>query len=74
MGKHHDDQEPTDAADERCVPTRAASEILGVSDQTLNQWRLRGQGPAFRRFGKLIRYQIRDLRDYMARCRVGGAK
>jgi hypothetical protein len=74
MATRHDPEPQESADDERCVDTRAAAEMLGISPITLNQWRLRGQGPSFRRFSRLIRYQVRDLRDYIARSKISGGK
>lgn len=71
--KQSQPEPPIDDGD-RCVNTRDAAKILGLSTDTLNAWRLRAEGPAFRRFGRLIRYNVRDLRTYMDRCKVGGGR
>jgi hypothetical protein len=59
-----------DDSDDRLVTDQVASEVLGVSDGTLRQWRYRGRGPAFIRVGSKVRYSLRDLREYIARGRV----
>lgn len=69
MANHHADSEQ-----EKSYNTAGAAEYLNVSPVTLNQWRLRGKGPAFRRYGRLIRYLRSDLTAYMNACKVGGGR
>ena len=38
-----------------------AAKLLNLSVRTLQSWRLRGEGPAFVRAGRAIRYSRRDL-------------
>lgn len=39
-----------------------AAELLSVNPRTLQQWRLRGNGPAFVRISsRCVRYRYRDL-------------
>lgn len=38
-----------------------ASTYLGLSRRTLQNWRVRGQGPRFAKFGKSVRYQAAEL-------------
>jgi hypothetical protein len=40
------------------------AERLRVSPKTLRNWRSVGQGPAFLRIERLIRYRLRDVLDY----------
>jgi len=47
-----------------------AAEILGLSPQTLRNWRCRGLGPNYVRFGAAIRYRIADLLDFAERRKV----
>lgn len=52
---------------EEAVSTRAASRLTGVPVCTLETWRSRGGGPPFLKLGaKTVRYQRRDLLDWMA--------
>ena len=74
MAKRHDQLEAPPPDDNRCTDTKGASELLALSQVTLAQWRMRGKGPIFHRFGRQIRYQVADLVKYMAACRIGGAK
>ena len=51
------------------VNTQQAAEILGLSPNTLNQWRHIKRGPAFHKFGKSVRYSLQELEDYMEQTR-----
>lgn len=51
------------------VNTQEAAEILGLSPNTLNQWRNLKRGPAFHKFGKSVRYSLLELEAYMERTR-----
>lgn len=44
--------------------TKKAAEILGLSHRTLERWRFEGQGPVFRKFGKLVVYAETDLTQW----------
>ncbi len=46
------------------VSTAEAARILNVNVSTLKVWRVRGTGPRFRRWGRLIRYHLDDLEDF----------
>lgn len=39
----------------------AAAERLAVAPATLERWRVRRQGPAFVKLGRLVRYRVADL-------------
>jgi predicted site-specific integrase-resolvase len=39
----------------------AAQQLGGLSPRTLEKWRLTGEGPAFRKFGKKVVYAESDL-------------
>ncbi|WP_412057307.1 helix-turn-helix transcriptional regulator [Bartonella sp. DGB2] len=36
----------------------------GISARTLEQWRWRGEGPAFIKIGRVVRYRAEDIRHY----------
>ena len=38
-----------------------AADILAASPITLNHWRCTGEGPAFVKIGRLVRYDVADL-------------
>lgn len=43
------------------IPPREAAPHIGVAEQTLANWRYRGEGPRFYRVGQLIKYDRSDL-------------
>jgi hypothetical protein len=46
----------------RLLSTTEAGRLLGVSPRTLEDWRLRGGGPLFRKIGRrIVRYLLSDL-------------
>jgi hypothetical protein len=45
----------------------AAGEFLGVSAHTLAKRRMTGEGPRFIKFGGAIRYDLKDLQEFVAR-------
>lgn len=49
---------------------REAAPVLNVSVRTLQQWRLRGTGPAYCKLGRSVRYMLQDLHDYLEQGRV----
>src|SRR4051794_5525533 len=55
------------------VNEREVAELLGVSSRTLQCWRREGQGPAFTRLGKAVRYPMGDLRAFQKAGRVDHA-
>jgi len=51
-----------------------AAEYLGVSRQSLANWRCFGRGPKYYRIGsRMIRYSPADLQAFMERGAVGGS-
>jgi hypothetical protein len=46
---------------------------LGVPRKTLQNWRVLGRGPRFRKFGSGVRYKISDLDDWIEGLPSGGA-
>lgn len=53
----------------RLLTNAEAAERLGVSPRTLEDWRLRGRGPVYRKLGRrLVRYSGSDLDCYIAAC------
>jgi hypothetical protein len=43
----------------------AAAEFLGLSVATLRDWRFRRIGPSYCKFGKAVRYPIRELEKFV---------
>ena len=47
--------------------TKQAARMIGVSDRTLEDWRLRGIGPRFAKIGRLVRYRPADVMSFIDR-------
>lgn len=47
-----------------------AAKILSVSPQSLRNWRFQGRGPAYSKRGRMVRYQVQDLLDFMSSGRI----
>lgn len=43
------------------INEREAAEMIGASVRTMQQWRLRGTGPPFRKLSRMVRYSVRDI-------------
>lgn len=49
------------------VTTGWAAEYLGgLKPNTLEGWRIRGEGPHYHKIGRLVRYSLDDLDAYIA--------
>jgi hypothetical protein len=46
---------------DRHLTERAAAERLGITPKALQNWRQKGGGPRYRKFGSNIRYALSDL-------------
>jgi hypothetical protein len=44
---------------------QAALFLGGMGERTLQNWRVRGDGPAFLRVGRSVRYDPRDLAEWL---------
>jgi DNA-binding transcriptional MerR regulator len=53
----------------RLLSTSAAAEILAVPAGTLRYWRKVGVGPSWLKLEGTIRYDFRDLQEYVEQCR-----
>lgn len=42
-----------------------AAAFLGVKPGTLEIWRTKREGPPFLKIGKVVRYSVADLREYL---------
>jgi hypothetical protein len=47
------------------VSREQAAEFLGITPQALSQMNGRGEGPAYARIGRSIRYRRQDLLDWI---------
>jgi predicted DNA-binding transcriptional regulator AlpA len=59
--------EAVDLENKTLVDTRAAAEILGMSQVTLELWRSKHKGPAYYKIGNAVRYATEDLDEYATR-------
>ncbi|MFI4975061.1 MAG: helix-turn-helix transcriptional regulator [Caulobacterales bacterium] len=62
---------------DRYVCTKEAARVMTVSHRTLEDWRVRGCGPVYRKLGRAVRYSLADLAAFMdgaALMNTGGAK
>lgn len=48
------------------LTTSQAAAFLGLSKSLLNKMRLRGNGPAFLKFGRAVRYDLATLEAWAA--------
>lgn len=49
----------------RALPQEEAAALLNLKPKTLEAWRYAGRGPRFVKFGRLVRYRVRDLEEFM---------
>lgn len=47
-----------------------AARIISSAPQTLRNWRHVGRGPAYSKKGRMVRYRVQDLLDFMAADRI----
>ena len=47
-----------------------AAEILGLSPQTLRNWRSQSRGPDYVRIGRAVRYRVGDLIEFAEKRRI----
>ena len=45
------------------------SELIDVSERTLERWRVEGTGPVFCRAGRKVLYRLEDVEDWLAASR-----
>jgi predicted DNA-binding transcriptional regulator AlpA len=50
---------------EQAITDIEAAGRLGLAVATLRQWRYRGRGPKFMRFGRAVRYLPSDLDEFV---------
>lgn len=58
----------------QAMDEKQASKILGVSVQTLRNWRHLRKGPSYMKMGRAVRYNLEDLQDYMEKKRINPEK
>jgi len=60
------------------VPKRFFSDVeleasFGIPRKTLQNWRILGRGPIYRKFGNSVRYDIADVETWIQGLPTGGA-
>lgn len=50
----------------RLMDEKQAAEFLAISPRTLQAWRLTGGGPAFKKIGRVVRYDSADLATFIS--------
>lgn len=55
--QNHDIQTP--------LTTEQAAQVLGLKPTTLEVWRCRGDGPAYLKLGRAVRYRREDLEAFL---------
>jgi len=51
-----------------------AADYLRLSPQTLNNWRVKGRGPAFMKFGQRVVYAEADLKSWADKHRANNTQ
>lgn len=46
------------------LTTKQAAIHLNLSPRTLEKYRVTGEGPRFRRYGRVVRYPVADLQEW----------
>jgi excisionase family DNA binding protein len=49
----------------RLLTTKEAADYFRIQPNTIEQWRVKGQGPKFVKIGRCIRYRPTDIKDYL---------
>lgn len=51
---------------DRLLHQKEVVEILNIAKSTIEQWRLKGQGPRYVKLGRAVRYRLSDVQSYIA--------
>jgi excisionase family DNA binding protein len=54
-----------DLGNENALNERQAAKYLGISPGTLRLWRAEGSSPRYFRAGKLVRFRVSDLNEWI---------
>ncbi len=57
-------------AEEKLLTTKELSELLGIAKYTLIKYRLQGKGPHFIKLGRVVRYRLQDIKDWIEENKV----
>ena len=50
---------------EKLLTTKEVAESFGIAPNTMEIWRIRGEGPRFVKCGRYVRYRRNDVEDYI---------
>jgi hypothetical protein len=53
---------------------KEAAKTMGVAVQTLRNWRHLRKGPAYIKLGRIVRYRVEDLLDFIDKHRIDPEK
>ena len=56
--------------DDQLLTAAELSALIKVKEETLERWRMRGQGPPYIKLGKLVRYARADIAEWVQAGRV----
>ncbi|MEJ2672296.1 MAG: helix-turn-helix domain-containing protein [Deltaproteobacteria bacterium] len=56
--------------EDRYVKEQKASDLTDIPLQTLRNLRCRGEGPSYVKFGRSVRYRVKDLIEFMESHRI----
>jgi predicted DNA-binding transcriptional regulator AlpA len=56
----------------RYLSDREVAERYGLNVRTLQNWRIFGKGPKFRKFGRSTKYDVRDIEAWLETLPCGG--
>ena len=49
----------------KLLTVKELSEYLGISDETLRKYRMRGNGPKYLKLGRAVRYKLEDVLEWL---------
>jgi excisionase family DNA binding protein len=52
------------------LTTKELAQRLGIARGTLDCWRSQGVGPAYRKYGGLVRYDESEVEEWRRQCQV----
>lgn len=65
MAKAHSWRKNSATSDPHFLDSSQAAEYLNLKRTTLEAWRCRGGGPKFVKLGRLVKYRLADLDEFI---------
>jgi predicted DNA-binding transcriptional regulator AlpA len=62
----------TGPSNKRFVSDVEIEATFGINRRTLQNWRVLGRGPLYKKFGSAVRYDLRDVEAWIETCPTGG--